>query len=91
MIFQDCAVTTRLKSKIFTSFYRQKFVFEYCYGIEVKKLISLLFWLSVSVFWVCFSAKRGGVYNIFVFLEIFIMESKYLRGAKIINLTLGFW
>ena len=62
MIFQDCAVTTGLKSKIFSSFYCQKFVFESCYGTEAKKLIglSLLFWQSVLDFWVCFRVKCGG-------------------------------
>ena len=43
MIFQDCAVTTMLKSEIFNYFYRQKFVFKSYYGSEAKKLISLLF------------------------------------------------
>ena len=43
MMFQDFAVTTGPESKIFTSFYRQKFVFESCFGTGAKKLISLLF------------------------------------------------
>ena len=91
MIFQDYAVTTGLKSKTFNSFCSQKLVFESCYGNEPKKLISLLFWLSVLVFWVWFFAKQGGFYNIVVFKGICIIESKCMRGAKIINLNFGFW
>ena len=70
MIFQDCAVTTGLKSKIFTSFYCQKFVFESCYGTEAKKLISLFSTFFGCLFWFfgfAFFTKPGGFYNIVVF------------------------
>ena len=68
MIFQDCAVTMMLKSKIFTSFYCQKFVFESCYGTKANKLISLLFLAVCFGFWFTFFAKQGGgFYNFVVF------------------------
>ena len=68
MIFQDCAATTGLNSKMFTSFNCQKFAFEACYGTEAKKLISLLvFAVCFGVSGFPFSAKSGGFFNIVVF------------------------
>ena len=53
MIFQDSAVTTGLKNKIFNSIHCQKFVFESCYSTEAKKLISLIFLAVCFGCWVC--------------------------------------
>jgi len=63
MKFRDCDFPTGLRSKIFTCFYCQKFIFESRYGSGADKLIFLLFWF----FGFDFLAKQGGFYNSVVF------------------------
>ena len=70
MIFLCCHNGTEEQNIYF--FYCKKFVLESCYGSEAKKLISLLFWLSVLVFSVCFFCKAGMVFTTLWFLGGFV-------------------